>query len=75
MDERMEADQRARNRFMVINLVRLSGVAFVLAGIAIIQGVIALPPLVAYVLIGIGLVDTFLVPTLLSRAWSSNRQP
>jgi hypothetical protein len=74
-DERAAADALAKRRFMVINLLRLSGVAMVIAGLAVVNGGIALPEVAGYVLIAVGMIDTFLAPTLLARAWSSNERP
>lgn len=62
----------AKARFMAINLMRIGGVAMVLIGIVIIQGVLPLPDWVAYILIALGLVEAFIFPTLLARVWSTN---
>ena len=74
MDERMEADTRARNRFIVLNVVRLSGVAMVLAAIWLSQQGDETMRLFGYILAAVGVVDTFVIPLLLARAWSSKRQ-
>ena len=63
-----------RQRFMVINAMRIGGVLMVLFGIAILNGLLGLPPIVAYVLIGLGLVETFVTPQILSRIWSSRER-
>jgi hypothetical protein len=65
------SDDPARSRFFVIQLLRLSGVAFVLVGLAILNGVIELPEIAGYVILGIGLIDTLIAPILLSRAWKT----
>lgn len=72
MDDRKQADIRARNRFMVINAVRFGGVLMILAGLAISNGALDLPEPLAWVLIVMGMLETFVFPTLLSRLWSSN---
>lgn len=72
MDDREQADARARNRFMAINAVRFGGVLMILAGIAVINGALDLPEVVAWVLVVLGMAETFLFPTLLARMWSSN---
>lgn len=72
MDDRQEADLKARNRFIVINAIRIGGVAMVLAGLAIRNGALDLPEPAAWVLIALGMFEVFVIPTLLSRAWSSN---
>ena len=68
MDER---EQQARQRYMVLNLIRIMGVAMVLGGIAIARGVIDLPAPVGWVLAIVGLFDFFFVPHLLARGWRS----
>lgn len=64
-------DDRARARFMVIQLMRLSGVAMVIASLLILNGVLPLPKIVAWVFLPIGIVDVFVVPQFLARKWRS----
>ena len=66
-----QAEALAKQRFLVINLVRISGVIFVMLGIAIVEQAIELPRMVGYVLAVIGLFDIFLFPTVLARRWKS----
>ena len=61
----------ARRRFGIINAVRLAGIAMLLIGIAILSDALGLPDVVGYALVAVGAIDTFLVPTLLARRWSS----
>lgn len=61
----------AKPRFLVIQLLRLSGVAFVLVGLAILNGVIDLPDIAGYAILGVGLVDALVAPILLARAWKT----
>ena len=63
------SDEVARNRWLVINVLRLGGVAMVIAGMLGTRQVIAMPVAAAYVLIAVGLLDIFLVPLLLARKW------
>lgn len=63
------SDEVARNRWLVINVLRLGGVAMVIAGMLGTRQVIEMPLIAAYALIGIGLIDIFLVPLLLARKW------
>lgn len=63
------SDDTARNRWMVIQAVRIAGVAMVLIGILIARGVIAQPALAGYVILGVGLIDLFVAPQLLARKW------
>jgi len=65
-------DQRAKSRFIAISAIRLTGVAMVLFGIAVVQGVVGLPDMAGYLLIVLGMVEAFVVPTVLARAWRSN---
>jgi len=61
----------ARGRWLAINAVRLGGVVMVIVGILGLRGVFDYPALAGYVLIGVGLLDVFLVPLLLARKWRS----
>ena len=63
------SDDTARNRWMVIQAVRIAGVAMVLIGILIARGVIAQPTMAGYVILGVGLIDLFVAPQLLARKW------
>lgn len=63
------ADNRARGRFLVISVLRLSGVAMVMAALLILNGVLPLPEIAGWIGLAIGLVDIFVVPQLLARAW------
>jgi hypothetical protein len=63
------SDEVARGRWLVINVLRLGGVAMVIAGMLGTRQVIAIPMIAAYALIAIGLLDIFLVPLLLARKW------
>lgn len=65
-------EQRAKSRFIAINALRLTGVVMVLMGIAVLQNAIDLPEVAAYVLIVLGLVEAFVAPAVLARAWSGN---
>jgi len=67
-----EQEQLARQRFMVLNLVRIMGLALVVAGIAIAEGAIDLPAPVGWVLALVGVVDFFFAPRILSRGWKSS---
>lgn len=69
----MSADP-ARNRFIVINVVRVTGVAMVLTALLILAGKIDLPQPAAIVLAGLGMIEVFVMPLVLSRRWKSPRQ-
>lgn len=65
------SDDVARGRWLAINAVRLGGVAMVVVGILGVQRVFEYPAFAGYVLIGVGLLDVFVVPLLMARKWRS----
>ena len=73
-EQRQQEEQRAKARFLIINVARVFGVIMVLMGMAIIMGKIALPPVAAYILIALGLVEAFVMPTILARQWNTNNR-
>lgn len=64
-------EELAKKRFMILNLVRFSALAFIFAGAANIGGKLLpeLMPVLGYILLVIGAVDFFLAPVLLKRLW------
>lgn len=64
-------EELAKKRFMILNLVRFSALAFIFAGAANIGGKLLpeLMPVLGYVLLVIGAIDFFLAPVLLKRLW------
>lgn len=68
-------DDQARNRFLVIGLMRMAGVAMVLVGILIVEGIISAPKFVGYIIGIIGLADVFIMPRYLARKWRTPRTP
>lgn len=64
-------EELAKKRFMILNLVRFSALAFIFAGAANIGGKLLpeLMPVLGYVLLVIGTIDFFLAPVLLKRLW------
>ncbi len=58
-----------RQRFILMNAMRVGGVLMIVFGIALLQGLIDLPPVVAYILIALGLFETFVTPQILARMW------
>jgi len=64
-----EDDRIARNRFLLLNLVRLGGLALVLLGISVHYGKLALPEAAAYVLVVAGFAEFFLLPNLIAKNW------
>jgi hypothetical protein len=73
MDDRAN-DDVARGRWLAITVTRIAGVVMVVVGIFGLQGVIEYPDIAAYVLIGVGLVDIFVIPQLMARKWRSPRE-
>lgn len=69
-----EAEALAKRRFMLLNLVRLSGAALVLLGLAIAQGVIELPVVIGIILAAAGLFEFFFLPRLVARKWRSGER-
>lgn len=65
------SDEVARGRWLTINMLRLGGVAMVIAGMLGTRQVLPIPVIAAYALIAIGLLDIFLVPLFLARKWRS----
>ncbi|MFN4039001.1 MAG: hypothetical protein ACK4IB_06670 [Erythrobacter sp.] len=68
---REQEETRARQRYLIMNVARLGGVALLMFGIAITQGVVDLPFSLGVVLAMIGFVDFFALPLVLARAWKS----
>lgn len=68
-----ENEARARQRYLVLNAVRLSGLALVLFGIVIARGVLPfdVPWVVGVVIAVVGLVEFFFLPRLIARRWKS----
>lgn len=65
------SEERARNRWLVINAVRIAGVALVVVGLLGTQGAIDVPIWAAYALLAAGFAGAFLAPTMLARRWRS----
>ncbi|MEP5937097.1 MAG: hypothetical protein ABJ239_02115 [Erythrobacter sp.] len=70
----VDPEALAKQRFMLLNLVRLMGLAAVLIGIAITQGAIDLPFAVGVVLAVFGLLEFFLMPNILAKNWKSDEE-
>jgi hypothetical protein len=69
-------ETEAKQKFMILNLVRLIAIGFVMAGAANIVGKM-LPefaPWLGAVLLVIGLADFFFAPMLLKKVWRKREQ-
>jgi len=60
-----------KQRFMAMQLMRLTGLVLTVLGVLISGGKIDLPPLVGYFFVVIGIVDFFVMPKVLARRWRS----
>ena len=70
MDDRV-SDDVARGRWLAINATRIAGVAMVVVGILGLQDVFEYPAFAGWILVGVGLIDIFLIPRLMARKWRS----
>lgn len=68
-----EADQLARQRLIVMNVVRLSGIALAFVGLATIAGKIDLGREIGAFLFIFGLFEALFMPAVLARRWKSPR--
>jgi predicted anti-sigma-YlaC factor YlaD len=69
-----KADDKARGRFMVLQMLRLSGVALVVIGLLCVNGrlvMLGLPAIAGYAFIVAGVLDSFVMPAVLARSWKS----
>jgi hypothetical protein len=66
-----EDETAARQRFMVINAVRVSGVALALFGLAVIAGKFDLGREIGAFLFIVGLFEALFMPAILARRWKS----
>lgn len=67
-----EEETKAQYRFLVLNIVRISGAIMLVIGLAVIaREAFGLPKAAGYVLFFVGLADFMLVPLLLAKRWKS----
>jgi hypothetical protein len=69
-----EEEARARSRFIVIQLVRTTGLVMLLGGALIVAGRIDLPREAGFVLLVVGLIDMLIAPILLAKRWKSPKE-
>lgn len=75
-EERVQTEMRAQYRFLVLNIVRISGAIMLVIGLAVIaREAFGLPKAAGYVLFFVGLADFMLVPLWLARRWKSPPRP
>lgn len=61
----------AQQRFIAIQLIRVTGVALAVFGLVAIAGRTSVPVLAGYVLFGVGMFDALAMPIILARRWKS----
>ena len=66
-----EADRLARQRLIVMNVVRLSGIVLAFIGLAAIAGKIDLGREIGAFLFIIGMFEALFMPAFLARRWKS----
>lgn len=67
-----QEETKAQYRFLVLNIVRITGAIMLVLGLAVIaNGVFDLPKAAGYVLFVFGIIDFMLVPLLLAKKWKS----
>lgn len=67
-----EREEQARKRFIILNILRLSGAIVVMIGLAISAGRLFpdFPPLLGYLFVILGMIEFFLMPILLKKSWN-----
>ncbi|GGC35277.1 hypothetical protein GCM10011371_23290 [Novosphingobium marinum] len=64
-------ENRDRNRFLVLQLMRISGAVLFVLGVMVMGGRLDWPPVLGYLLIVVGLFEALFLPTYLARHWRS----
>ncbi len=59
----------AKSRFIVLQVVRLTGIVLGIFGLAILAGKIELPRIAGAMLVIVGVIDAFVAPAILARRW------
>jgi hypothetical protein len=67
-------EEQAKQRFMMLNLMRFAAIIIVAVGIAIIGGKLPIDPVAGYLVLVVGALDFFLVPRILKAAWQKQDQ-
>lgn len=65
-------ETQAKQRFIILNIMRFSGAVIVIMGLAISAGRLFpdFPPLLGYLFIVLGMFEFFLFPILLKKSWN-----
>jgi hypothetical protein len=69
-----QAEALARNRWMVLNMVRIGGLLLVFVALAIEYGRIDLPRPAAWLLAAVGLFEFFILPGIIAKRWRSGAE-
>lgn len=64
-------DDPARARFFALQFMRLGGLAMVIVALLGLNHVLPIPPVAAWPLLVLGLVEIFVIPQMLARQWRS----
>ena len=59
----------ARVRFFAMQAMRLGGLMMVIAALLGLNGVLPVPPVAAWPLLIVGLIEIFVIPQILARHW------
>lgn len=70
----MSQPDPARQRFIALQMLRLSGAVFALLGLLVVAKRIDMPLAAGYVFLVVGFLDLFVVPLLLAKRWKSPPQ-
>ena len=65
------SEEVARGRWLAINATRIAGVVMVVVGILGLQDVFEYPAFAGWILVGVGLLDIFVIPRIMARKWRS----
>ena len=65
------AEAEARQRYVILNAVRFSGIALVMLGLVAARGLLPLPWVVGAVLAVAGLLEFFFLPPIIAKRWKS----
>lgn len=73
-----ESGDKAFGRWMVIQVMRVAGVAFAVLGLLMTQDAVVIAGehnrVVGYAFVVIGMLDAFVMPIVLARKWRSPRE-
>jgi hypothetical protein len=65
------AEAEARQRYIILNAVRFSGIALVMLGLAIARGLLPVPWVAGAVLAVAGLLEFFFLPPIIAKRWKA----